>query len=151
MLSLHKKRCTKDQKERQNTESIFLKESLNITLRLLIISSMELAILYIFHRLVNFSSDLGSDTATEHYAAYSKKLSSQHYNGYFSEMKTYRIDGKVREAYLLDTDKKILYSVFSKNKDSERSRRGDSGGTNHGNCGKEKHKSIERKKFFESI
>ncbi|MCI5132878.1 MAG: hypothetical protein D3904_15510 [Candidatus Electrothrix sp. EH2] len=62
---------------------------------------------------------MGANLAVEHYTAYSKKSSEKNFDGYFSEVKTYRIDGKVREAYLLDTDRKSYILYFPKTKVQE--------------------------------
>lgn len=119
MLLLHKKFCNKKQKEKKENESVFLKELFDITLRLLVIASVIFLILYSFHKLIDFSSDMGANIAIKQYKSYSKKTSLNNYNGYFSEVKRYRIDGKVREAYLLDTDRKSYMLYFPKTKTQE--------------------------------
>lgn len=116
VIFLHRKFCfcNNEREEKEKSKSPLLKELLNITLRLLVIFLVISLILYSFYKSINFSSDLGANIAIKHYKAYSKKLSSKGYNGYFSEMKTYRIDGKLREGYLLDTDRKAYILYFPK-------------------------------------
>lgn len=99
----------------------FIKNFGKVGLKLLSLSLWLLIVLFIFYGLVNYSSELGRKLALNHYNQCNSKSLQDSKESIFNKLKTYRIDGVERTAFLVDNDPKSYILYFPKTKTQEES------------------------------
>jgi hypothetical protein len=116
---LYSKCSNKKETQEEADSPRFLKAVMAFVLDSLYICLILLAVLYAFYRLIIFSSDLGAQQAGREYGLYSNNNLKDKNNGLFRKLKTYRIDGVERDAFLVGTDRKsyVLYSPKTKTRE----------------------------------